>query len=91
MNITPEDIYRILEEEVKMYLGEIDLTDDQLDVLLKKGMGKTREPEEHDMSKEEIFGILGQDGIEDLMIALANVIGDDDLVKYTKSMKKVKR
>ena len=43
------------------------------------------------MSKEEIFGILGQDGIEDLMVALANVIGDEDLVKYTKSMKKTKR
>lgn len=84
MNITPDDFYNIIEEEVSAYLREVDITDRELDHLLKIGMKK--EPEEK-LDSKEMLNLLGSDGIKDVMIALAQALGDKDLVDYTKAMR----
>ena len=84
MNITPNDFYKIIEEEVEAYLSEVDLSDQELDRLLRMGMKK--KPEE-ELDSKEMLNILGTDGIKDVMIALAQALGDKDLVDYTKAMR----
>ena len=84
MNMTPNDFYKIIEEEVEAYLKEVDLSDQDLDRLLKMGMKK--EPEE-ELDSKEMLSMLGADGIKDVMIALAQALGDKDLVDYTKAMR----
>ena len=84
MNITPNDFYKIIEEEVEAYLSEVDLSDQELDRLLKMGMKK--KPEE-ELDSKEMLNMLGTDGIKDVMIALAQALGDKDLVDYTKAMR----
>ncbi len=84
MNITPDDFYNIIEEEVQAYLKEVEISDQDLDRLLK--MGTKKEPEE-EIDSQEMLNLLGPDGIKDVMIALAQALGDKDLVDYTKAMR----
>jgi hypothetical protein len=86
--------HQIIKEEVTKLLSEIDISDKELDRLLamgrKEDMPKEKvvqvirdNPEE---ATDAIFSILGADGIKDVMIALANAAGDEELLDYTKTI-----
>jgi Fe-S cluster assembly ATPase SufC len=87
MNITPDDIYKILEEEVQSYLEEVELTDHELNRLLRVGMKGGSEKAGQEVDSKEMLRLLGPDGIKDVMVALAQALGDKDLVDYTKAMR----
>lgn len=94
MKITSEAFHQIINEEVTKFLTEIDISDKELDRLL--AMGREDDPAKEKVAQvirdnpeeatDAIFSILGVDGIKDVMIALANAAGDEELLDYTKTM-----
>jgi hypothetical protein len=94
MKITKTKLKEVIKEEVKKVLSEIDISDKELDRLLAMGR-KDEAPKEKvtqvirdnpEEATDAIFSILGSDGIKDVMIALANAAGDEELLDYTKTI-----
>jgi len=94
MKITFGKFHQIINEEVTKLLSEIDISDKELDRLLAMGRGEDvpkekvvqvvrDNPEE---ATDAMFSVLGADGIKDIMIALANASGDEELLNYAKTM-----
>ena len=94
MKITFGKFHQIINEEVTKLLSEIDISDKELDRLLAMGRGEDvpkekvvqvvrDNPEE---ATDVMFSVLGADGIKDIMIALANASGDEELLNYAKTM-----
>jgi len=96
MKITFGKFHEIITEEVEKLLSEIEISDRELDKLLALGR-KEDAPKEKvaqvirdnpEEATDAIFSILGPDGIKDVMIALANASGDEELLQYTRTMTK---
>ena len=94
MKITKTKLKEVIKEEVKKALSEMDISDKQLDRLLAMGR-KDEAPKEKvtqvirdnpEEATDAIFSILGSDGIKDIMVALAHAAGDEELLKYTKTI-----
>lgn len=94
MRISFGKFHEIINEEVTKFLSEVDISDKELDHLLAMGRGEDvpkekvvqvigDNPEE---ATDVMFSLLGPDGIKDIMIALANAAGDEELLQYTKTM-----
>ena len=96
MKITFGKFHEIITEEVEKLLSEIEISDRELDKLLALGR-KEDAPKEKvaqvirdnpEEATDAMFSILGPDGIKDVMIALANASGDEELLQYTRTMTK---
>jgi len=94
MKIPFGKFHKIITEEVERFLSEIDISDKELDRLLAMGR-KDETPKEMvtqvigdnpEEATDAMFSILGADGIKDIMIALAHAAGDEELLKYTKTI-----
>ena len=94
MRISFGKFHEIINEEVTKFLSEVDISDKELDHLLAMGRGEDvpkekvvqvigDNPEE---ATDVMFSLLGPDGIKDIMIALANAAGDEELLQYTRTM-----
>tara|TARA_R110002020_G_scaffold4904_1_gene21060 strand:+ start:2814 stop:3101 length:288 start_codon:yes stop_codon:yes gene_type:complete len=94
MKITFGEFHQIITEEVERFLSEVEISDAELDKLLALGRGDDvpkekvvqvvrDNPEE---ATDVMFSVLGADGIKDIMIALANAAGDEELLQYTRTM-----
>ena len=99
MKITFGKFHNIITEEVERFLSEIDISDKELDRLLAMGR-KDEAPKEKvaqvirdnpEEATDAMFSILGADGIKDIMVALAHAAGDEELLKYTKTISEEKK
>lgn len=94
MKITFGKFHQIINEEVERFLSEVEISDKELDHLLAIGRGEDvpkekvvqairDNPEE---TTDVMFSVLGADGIKDIMVALANASGDEELLQYIRTM-----